>query len=112
MRNLPPLKDKIRVEIKTILAERGSVEDLAKIFPDNSVDEIIANGPQAEFLEEAARITKPGGKIYINANFSNRYRFGTRKGKKPPSEEVLDELGIRLVSVDGKLNPKFENIDY
>ncbi|MGB3692287.1 MAG: hypothetical protein WBG70_23240 [Spirulinaceae cyanobacterium] len=84
-----------------IVAEEGiraTIGDLSKIFPDNSVDEIVASGPQAAFLEEAARLLKPGGRISINANFSNRYRWGTGRGsRRKPNEETLDALGLRLI---------------
>ncbi|RCJ29408.1 hypothetical protein A6770_22000 [Nostoc minutum NIES-26] len=91
---------------------RGKVADLVNIFPKNSVHEIIANGPQAEFLGEVARILKPGGRIYINANYSNRYRFGTNRGKKPPDSETLKELGLRLVQDDGSLDPRFADLEF
>ena len=91
---------------------RGTIADLAIIFPENSVDEIIASGPQAEFLEEVARIVKGGGRIYINANFSNRYRFGTSRGKKQPNPETLARLGLRLLQDDASLNPRFGNLEF
>jgi hypothetical protein len=43
---------------------RASTSDLGRIFPNNSVDEIVVSGPQAPFIEEAAQILKPGGRIY------------------------------------------------
>ncbi|HAX90510.1 MAG TPA: hypothetical protein DCY91_30775 [Cyanobacteria bacterium UBA11370] len=91
---------------------RATIADLVRIFPDNSVDEIIASGPQAEFLEEAARVLKPRGRIYINANFSNRYRFGTRTGKKPPDSETLERLRLRIVQDDGSIEPRFANLEF
>lgn len=96
-----------------IVAEQGikaQIADLGEIFPETSVDEIIATSPQAEFLEQAARILKPGGRIYINANFSNRYRFGTTTGKRVPDDETLSRLGLRLVRDEGSLDPRFSNL--
>lgn len=71
---------------------------------------MIASGPQAEFLEQAARILKPGGLLYINANFSNKYRFGTSIGRRPPDAETLSRLGLRLVQDKGVLDSRFTNL--
>lgn len=87
-----------------------SEEEISTIIQENSVDDIIASGPQAEFLEQAARILKPGERIYINANFSNRYRFGTTTGKKPPDDETLSRLGLQLVRDEGSLDSRFSSL--
>jgi hypothetical protein len=89
-----------------IIAEQGiraNVSELANIFPANSVDKIIVSGPQAEFLEQAAIILKAGGRIYINATYSNRYRFGTARGQdRVPETELLQKLSLRLVQVGSR----------
>jgi hypothetical protein len=94
-----------------IIAESGikaSVNDLPQIFPPHSVDEIIASSPQAPFLEQAAQILKPGGRIYINATKGNKF------GKVPDPEtrvklgsDALEQLGLRLVQDRGELDPRF-----
>ena len=46
---------------------------------------------------------KPGGRIYINATYNNRYRFGTASGKdRAPETELLQTLGLRLVRVGSR----------
>ncbi|MBO1350386.1 MAG: hypothetical protein EBE86_024775 [Hormoscilla sp. GUM202] len=48
--------------------------------------------------------------LYINANFGNRYRFGTSRGKKPPDAETLSRLGLRLLRDEPSLDPRFNNL--
>lgn len=96
-----------------IIAEEGikaNVYQLTDIFPESSVDEIIASSPQAEFLPQAAKIIKPLGRIYINANFKNRYRYGTNRGKRAPNEDVLFELKLNLIQDGNFLNSRFSNL--
>ncbi len=46
---------------------------------------------------------KPGGRIYINATYNNRYRFGTARGQeRVPETELLQKLGLRLVRVGSR----------
>ena len=56
------------------IAAQGIRTDISISLPfhDNSVDEIIASGPRAEFLDEAARVLKKCGKVFINATENNR----------------------------------------
>ncbi len=89
---------------------RAEIAELVAIFPANSANEIIASGPRAPFLEAAASILKPGGLLYINANFGNRYRFGTSRGKKPPDAKTLSRLGLRLLRDEPSLDPRFNNL--
>ncbi|HLP91052.1 MAG TPA: DUF4157 domain-containing protein [Nostocaceae cyanobacterium] len=101
---------------------KGNLSELTTIFPPNSVDEIIASGPQAEFLSEAAKILKPGGRIYINANFSNLYKYGIKmKPKKIPDfAEIEKTMGLRLVNGEPnsfnfdnlRQEPRFENLNF
>ena len=59
-----------------LIAESGikaSVAELLPKLPRQSIDQIIASNPQAFFLEYAAPVLKPGGRIYINATKRNPF---------------------------------------
>ena len=75
-------------------------------FPDGIADVVVASGPQSEFLAEAARVLKPGGRIYINANFSNPFN---PFGKSKVNEDVLSRLGLKIVVENGPLDSQFAN---
>jgi len=81
---------------------QGDVSQLLEIFPPNSVSEIIASGPQAFFLEQAAIILKSGGRIYINANRSNPFA-------RLPDADTLNRLRLRVIVENGNLEPRFAN---
>jgi len=81
---------------------QGDVSQLLEIFPPNSVSEIIASGPQAFFLEQAAIILKSGGLIYINANRSNPFA-------RLPDADTLNRLRLRVIVENGNLEPRFAN---
>jgi len=69
-------------------------------FRSGSIGQIVASGPQAQFLSEAARVLRPGGRIFINATKGNK--FG-----KIPGAEVLEALGLRVVERAGPLLRRF-----
>ncbi len=67
---------------------------MAQIFPPNSVDEIIASSPQAPFLEQAAQILKPGGRIYINATKGNKFaKIPDPETRVKLGSDALEQLG-------------------
>ena len=94
-----------------IIAESGIkayVNDLAQIFPPNSVDEIIASSPQAPFLEQSAQILKPGGRIYINATKGNKFaKIPDPETRVKLGSDALEQLGLRLVQDRSELDPRF-----
>ena len=98
----------INVDAEAESGIKASVEDLGQIFPPGSVSEIIVSGPQAPFLEQAAMILKPGGRIYINATPKNRF------GKVPDTttqtklgDTALAQLGLQVVQLKGQLDERF-----
>ncbi|MBI1925710.1 hypothetical protein HYR99_15835 [Candidatus Poribacteria bacterium] len=93
------------------IAAQGVRADIGKGLPfrSRSVNEIIASGPRAVFLDEAARVLKIGGKIVINATAHNGFRFGTRNGGFP-SQQELDTLGLRVVQRFGVLPSQFSHL--
>lgn len=85
------------------IAESGiqtSIAELLPKLPRQSIDEIIASNPQAFFLEYAAPVLKPGGRIYINA--TKRNPFG-----KLPNTENLEQLGLIVVQENAPLDTRF-----
>ena len=83
------------------IAQQGVRGDVGQLpFRASSVDEIVASGPRAAFLEEAARVLKPGGRVYIN--FTRRNQFG-----QIPSPADLERLGLKIVREAGPLDSKF-----
>ncbi len=63
--------------------------------------EVIASGPRAAFLSEAARVLEPGGRIFINTTRNDP--FGLLKGVD------LDAPGLRVVQELGPLAGRFAN---
>lgn len=85
------------------IAESGikaSVAELLPKLPRQSIDQIIASNPQAFFLEYAAPVLKPGGRIYINA--TKRNPFG-----KLPNTETREQLGLIVVQENAPLDTRF-----
>jgi ubiquinone/menaquinone biosynthesis C-methylase UbiE len=64
------------------------------------VAEIIASGPRAPFLAEAARVLQPGGRILINATQGNA--FG-----RLPSVETLNHLQLHIIQYAELLRQRF-----
>ena len=82
-------------------AQSGVIADVTTLpFADESVNQIVASGPRAPFLDEASRVLKPGGRIYINATVSNRFA-------QLPDEGTLSSLRLRVVQEFGPLDPQF-----
>lgn len=101
----------LNLDMQAVQGLRMGVQEIAEAFPIGSVDEIVASGPRMGFLEEAAQVLKPGGKVYVNATWGNRFRFGTQNGK-PPSQEILDRLGLREVQSFGPLPDQFKGLTF
>jgi SAM-dependent methyltransferase len=78
-------------------------------FRSNSIDEIVASGPRTVFLEDAARVLKKGGLLFINATTRNGFRFGTKNGRFP-SQQELDRLGLRVLQQFGPLPDRFSHL--
>lgn len=91
----------INVDIIATQGVRASTTALP--FASGVAKEVIASGPRAEFLSEAARVLQSGGKIFINTSKGNR--FG-----KLPSSEVLQKLGLKVVQDRGPLLDRFKNL--
>jgi hypothetical protein len=102
------IPDAINVDLIAEDGIRASVSDLPQIFPPGSVSEIIASGPQAPFLEEAALVLKPGGRIYINATKGNPYgKIPDRETRDKLGSDALEKLGFRVVREKGELETRF-----
>lgn len=72
------------------------------------MSEIIASGPQAPFLEEAALVLKPGGRIYINATKGNPFgKVPDKVTKDKLGSSALEQLGLRVVQERGELDSRF-----
>jgi hypothetical protein len=100
--------DAINVDCIAESGIKASVEDLCKIFPPESVSEIVVSGPQSPFLEQAAIILKRGGRIYINATKGNPF------GKVPDpttrnnlGDTALLQLGLQVLQLKGPLDARF-----
>ncbi|HAT16100.1 MAG TPA: hypothetical protein DCS91_23430 [Microcoleaceae bacterium UBA11344] len=88
-----------------LIAESGiktSIAELLPKLPRQSIDQIIVSNPLAYFLEYAAPVLKPGGRIYINA--TKRNPFG-----KLPNAETLEQLGLKVVQENAPLETRFTN---
>jgi len=84
-----------------LVAEEGvRASATALPFRTGSIGEIVASGPRAPFLGEAARVLQPGGRLFINATKGNK--FG-----KLPAGSALERLGLRVVQDAGPLAPRF-----
>ncbi|NJK73911.1 MAG: hypothetical protein HC942_06960 [Microcoleus sp. SU_5_6] len=90
----------INIDIIADSGIRASVADLLTKLPKNSIDEIIASNPQADFIEQAAIALKLGGRIYINATKGNP--FG-----RLPNSEILERLKLIVIQVNSPLAPRF-----
>lgn len=90
----------INIDIIADSGIRASVADLLTKLPKNSINEIIASNPQADFIERAAIALNPGGRIYINATKGNP--FG-----RLPNSEILDRLTLIVIQVNCPLEPRF-----
>ena len=84
---------------------RGNIADFLKFAKNQdilgTVDEIIASGPQADFLEASSELLKSGGRLIINATKGNP--FG-----KLPSGDRLKELGFKVIQKAGDLADEFK----
>lgn len=101
-----------------LVAEIGIKADILKdklrFVPDNSVDEIITFNPFIpkeaggtgikDYLPEAARVLKPGGKIIISGTINNKFT------KIKPS--LLKELGLEIVQQHEPLLERFANLEF
>lgn len=102
------IPDGINVDLVAESGIRASVKSLPEIFPPGSASEIIASGPQAPFLEEAALVLKQGGRIYINASKGNPYgKVPDRETKNKLGYDALEQLGLQVVSKGDKLDTRF-----
>ncbi|MBD1927910.1 hypothetical protein H6F74_16905 [Trichocoleus sp. FACHB-90] len=87
---------------------RASINDLPNIFPPDSVSEIIASNPQATFLEQAALVLKPGGRIYINATKGNAFgKVPDTATKDKLGSDALEKLGLQIWQDKGELDRRF-----
>jgi predicted RecA/RadA family phage recombinase len=91
-----------------ILAEKGikgSVTDLDKFIKPSSIDEIICNNPQAEFLGQVSKVLKKDAEIYVNGTARNSF-FNSI------TQEQANALGFELVSSMQPLNSRFQNLKF
>ena len=87
----------INVDLRATAGVRADVSALP--FASESVDKIVASGPRADFIDEAARVLKPGGRIYVN--FTPRNPYGHF------DDSTLGSLRLKPILVDGPLDPQF-----
>lgn len=92
----------VSVDLVAINGVRASASNLP--FKTGTISEIVASGPQAKFLAEAARVLKPGGRIFINATKGNKF------GKLKAAE--LEALGLRVIQKNGPLLDRFKNLTF
>ena len=93
----------INVDVVAVHGFKGTIADFAKQATkrglNGTIDRVVASGPQAPFLDEAAQLLKPGGELIINATKGNKF------GKIPAAK--LQELGFEVVQKAGKLLDEF-----
>jgi len=101
-----------------IIAEQGIRADILAekltFIPDNSVDEIITFNPFIpaevggtgimDYLVDAARVLKPGGRIIINGTKNNKFTKVT--------DSILASLNLRVVEKRIALMPEFSNLTF
>jgi len=102
-----------------IIAEQGIranlLTDKLSFVPSNSVDEIVTFNPFIpkeaggtgilDFLPEAARTLKPGGRIIISGTRNNKFT-------KLKSSIDLNSLQLRLVEKQVTLPNRFSNLKF
>jgi RHS repeat-associated protein len=88
----------INIDIRATSGIKADVSSLP--IASESVNKVVASGPRAPFLDEASRVLKPGGRLYIN--YTIRNEFG-----QLPDEGTLAALRLRPVSIGGPLDPQF-----
>jgi len=96
--NVDPL-NKQRYGVKATVAELKNLKgEKYDHFPlkEGSVDEIFATGPRERFIGDAARLLKPGGRMYITGTKGNKYR-------RVPIDEEPARLRLRIIQKDGPL---------
>jgi hypothetical protein len=77
-------------------------------LPPNSVSEIVCSNPQAAFLEECARILRPGGKLYVNYTKGNKFGLTEKPGViRPKYNDPIAQEGLEVELAGGPLDPKF-----
>ncbi|WP_148560970.1 class I SAM-dependent methyltransferase [Magnetospira sp. QH-2] len=72
--------------------------------PNGSADTALAISPQANYLGEAARILKPGGKLIIGASINKNGKLANKYGRVP-DDKTLASLGLRVVSKGSNTRP-------
>jgi len=87
----------INIDTRATSGIRASASSLP--IASESVDKIVASGPRAPSLDEAARVLKPGGRLYIN--YTIRNPFGQI------DEGSLEALRLRPITIGGPLDPQF-----
>jgi len=97
--------DFVNVDIIAEKGIRGSATDLSKFIRPNSIDEIVCSNPQAEFIEQASKILKKNGKIYINGTEKNTF-FSSITHKR------LKDLKLNVISEKQPLNEKFKHLNF
>jgi hypothetical protein len=102
-----------------IVAEKGIRADLMKeklsFIPNNSVDEIVTFNPYIpkeaggtgimDYLPEAARVLKPGGRIVVSGTYSNKFS----QIKKSMN---LKDLNLRIVEEKIPLPDEFKDLTF
>ena len=95
----------INIDIQATKGINGSVTDLDKFIKPNSIEEIICNSPQVEFLEQASIVMKKDARIYINGTLKNKYFKNVLKGK-------VEQYGFKVLEEQTILNPRFKNLKF
>ncbi|MFT3995167.1 MAG: hypothetical protein QM660_12720 [Dysgonomonas sp.] len=67
------LKGYINYDMKAVQGIADDVGNFGKYFKDSSVSEVVANNPQAEFLNTIAPTVKSRGNVTIRGIMSNKY---------------------------------------
>lgn len=100
----------INVDLIARQGVRGTATSLP--FRSGAIDEIVISNPfipggggSMDFLPEAARVLRPGGKIFLNA--TERNRFG-----RLPDLSALHALGLKVSQEAGPLHPRFSRMEF
>jgi RHS repeat-associated protein len=120
------LENAINIDIE---ATRGIKSDILTdglgFIPSNSVTEITTFNPFipkeyggtgiSDYLVEAARVLKPGGKITISGESSNKFAslVNKKNGKiKPSNQELLDKLGLEIQDLNISLPKQYQHLKF
>jgi RHS repeat-associated protein len=119
------LKNSINIDIEATQGVKANIlTDKLSFIPDNTVDEITTFNPFipkeyggtgiSDYLEEAARVVKPGGKIIISGEFSNKFAtlINKRNNITSANQELLAKLNLQVEALNIPLPDAYQDMKF